>query len=253
MSLTAGALFGLLTWFGPPQDDPTFQPAIKTFQEDYSKRGARDDDKIMAMRALAQYHHERVVHVLSPLLTEASLPVRVMTARELGKFTGVDEAARELLAALRSSANAGKKDAPVRIEILRGLGALKYAPASGDLVKLIEDRDVWVAKAAIDASGKIRTPDAMTPLIRALHRIESRNGDTETSLNPFDDLFPEMVTRGTLLRPDARQAAKRPSERDVLKEPLLSALQQISRQTWESARDWDAWWTKRKSTFRLPE
>jgi HEAT repeat protein len=253
VSLTAGALFGLLTWFGPPQDDPTFQPAIKTFQEDYSKRGARDDDKILAMRALAQFHHERIVRVLSPLLTEASLPVRVMTARELGKFTGVEEAARELLAALRSPANAAKKDGPVRIEILRGLGALKYLPASGDVVKLVEDHDVWVAKAAIDASGKIRTPDAMTPLIRALHRIESRNGDAESSLNPFDDLFPEMVTRGSLLKSDARQTAKRPSERDVLKEPLLAALQQISRQTWESAKEWETWWTKRKATFRLPE
>ena len=253
MGLTAGALLGLLAWAVPPQDDPTFQPAIKTFQDQYAKRGAGDEDRILAMRALAQYHHEHIVRVLSPLLTEASVPVRIMTARELGKFAGVDAAGRELLAALRSPANAAKKDAPVRIEALRALGALRYAPAAGDAAKLVEDRDVWVAKAAIDASGKIRTPEAMTPLIRSLHRIESRSGDGEAGLNPFDELFPEMPTAGTLLKPDPRQTAKRPSERDVLKEPLLTALQSITRQTWESARDWEAWWTKRKATFRLPE
>jgi len=253
VSLTAGALFGLLTCLSPLQDDPTFQPAIRTFQEDYGKRGARDDDKILAVRALAEYHHERIVRVLSPLLTEASVAVRIMTARELGKFAGVDAAGRDLLAALRSPSNAAKRETPVRIEILRALGALKYAPASVDLVKLVEDRDVWVAKAAIDAAGRLRAPDAMTPLIRALQRIESRNGDAETSLNPFDGIFPEMVTPSTLLRPDSRQTAKRPSEREVLKEPLLGALQSITRENWDSAKAWESWWTKRKSSFRLPE
>ena len=252
MSLTAGALLGFLSCLAT-QDDPTFQPAIKTFREDYSKRGARDDDKILAVRALAQYHHERVVLVLAPLLTEASVPVRIMTARELGKFVGVDAAPKELLAALRASSAAGKKESPVRIEILRGLGALRYAPASDDVAKLVDSRDVWIAKAAIDAAGKIRTPEALSPLIRALHRIESKNGDAETSLNPFDDLFPEMITASTLLRPDARQTAKRPSEREVLKAPILTALQTITHETWESAKEWDTWWTKRKSNYRVPE
>ena len=253
MSLTAGALFGLLTWFGPPQDDPTFQPAIRTFKEDYAKRGSRDDEKIMAVRALAQYHHDRIVAVLAPLLTEAPLAVRVMTARELAKFAGVDAAGRELLAALKSPSNAGKKEAPVRIEILRGLGTLKCSAASGDVAKLVEDREVWVAKAAIDASGAIRSLEAMTPLIRALLRIESKSGDSESSLNPFDSLFPEMPTASSLLRPDARQTAKRPSEREVLKEPILAALKGITHENWESARDWDGWWTKRRAGFRLPE
>ncbi|HEV3026059.1 MAG TPA: HEAT repeat domain-containing protein [Planctomycetota bacterium] len=252
MSLTAGALFGFLSCL-VTQDDSTFQPQIKAFHDEYSKRGARDDDRILAVRALAQYHHERIVHVLARLLTEASVPVRIMTARELGKFAGVDAAPKELLEALRSSANSGKKESPVRIEILRGLGALRYVPAAADVVKLVDARDVWIAKAAIDAAGRIRTPEAMSPLIKALQRVEGKNGDAETSLNPFDDLFPEMIRGSTLLRPDARQTAKQPSERDVLKAPLLTALREISRETWESAKEWDAWWTKRKASFRLPE
>lgn len=253
MSLTAGALFGILTCFAAPQDDAALKPALKAFRDDYHKRGAKDDDRIVAVRALAQYRHERIVRELSPLLTEASLPVRVMTARELGQFTGVDAAPRELHAALRSPANAGKKETPVRIELLRGLGALKYAPAAGDVARLVEDREVWVAKAAIDAAGKIRVPEAMAALIKSLRRIESRNGDAETSLNPFDELFPEMVTASTLLRPDSRQTAKRPSEREVLKEPILASLQLITRQTFESAKEWETWWAKRKGGFRLPE
>lgn len=253
MSLTAGALIGFLSLFTPPQDEQTFQPALKKFQEDYYRRGARDDDRIAAVRALAQYRHERIVRTLAPLMTEASLAVRVMTARELGQFGGIDAAPRELLTALRSPSNAGKKETAVRIEILRGLGSLRYQAASGDVAKLVDDREVWVAKAAIDAAGKIRTAEAMTPLIKSLQRIEGRNGDAETSLNPFDELFPEFPTASTLLRPDARQTAKRPSEREVLKAPILAALQNISRQTFESAKEWDTWWAKRKTNFKLAE
>jgi hypothetical protein len=253
VSLTAGALIGFLSLFTPSQDDQTFQPALKKFHDDYFRHGARDDDKIVAVRELAQYRHERIVRTLAPLLTEGSFPVRVMTARELGQFGGVDSAPRELLAALRSPSNAGMKGAAVRIEILRGLGGLRYQPAASDVAKLVEDKEVWVAKAAIDAAGKIRASEAMTPLIKSLQRIEGRNGDAETSLNPFDALFPEFPTASTLLRPDARQTAKRPSEREVLKAPILAALQNISREMFESAKEWDTWWTKRKSNFRLAE
>lgn len=252
MSLTAGIFLALLLPGNPPEES-TFQPALKTFQADYYKLGAKDDDKIVAVRALAQYRHERIVRVLAPLLTEAPLQVRLMTARELGQFAGVDAAPRELYAALKHQANLGKRESAVRIEILRGLGNLRYAPAAADIARLVEDKEVWVAKAAIDAAGRIRAPEAMAPLIKSLHRIESRNGDAEVSVNPLDELFPEMVTTTTLLRPDARQTAKKPSEREVLKAPILAALQAITKQTWETSKDWETWWTKRKGNFKLPE
>jgi len=250
--LTAGIILGLLLPGNPP-DDTTFQPALKRFQADYYKLGAKDDEKILAVRALAQYHHEKIVRALAPFLTEAPLQVRLMTARELGQFAGVEAAPKELYAALKSPANAGKHEAAVRIEILRGLGALHYAPAAADIARLVEDKEVWVAKAAIDAAGRVRAPEAMAALIKSLRRLESKNGDAEVSINPLDEMFPEMPTTTTLLRPDARQTAKRPSEREVLKAPILAALQLITHQTWETSKDWDTWWTKRKGNFKLPE
>jgi hypothetical protein len=252
VSLTAGIILSLLLPGNPP-DETTFQPALRKFQQEYYKLGAKDDEKIVAVRALAQVRHEKIVRLLAPLLTEAPLQVRLMTARELGQFVGVDAAPHELHAALKSPANAGKREAAVRIEILRGLGNLRYTAASGDIAKLVEDKEVWVAKAAIDAVGRVRAPEAMVALIKSLRRIESRNGDAEVSINPLDELFPEMITPTTLLRPDARQTAKRPSEREVLKAPILAALQSITHQTWETSKDWDTWWTKRKGNFKLPE
>src|SRR5204863_429478 len=97
----AGALLGLLALAGDTQEDKTFEPSLKKFHDDYYKVGAKDDEKISALNTLAQYRHERIVKVLAPLMKEASLPVRIMTARALSLFVGVEAAPREMLVALQ--------------------------------------------------------------------------------------------------------------------------------------------------------
>jgi hypothetical protein len=248
VTVAAGALIGLLACLGSPQDDKTFQPAIKKFREEYYKVGAKDDEKIQAVNYLGQYRHERIVAELTPLLTEASVPVRVMTARLLSGFTQVDSASAALVGGLKSQANSGKKQTCVRIEILRGLGALRCKSAASDVAKLVDDKEVWVAKAAIDAAGRIRTLESIEPLIKALRRVEGASGDIEVS--PIDDLF-EGASRGSLLKSDPAQ--KRPTEREVLKQPILAALSSVTKQSFLTSREWDVWWAKNKSSFRLPE
>jgi HEAT repeat protein len=248
VSLTAGALIGILAFSAPPQDDKSLQPAIKKFREEYFKAGAKDDDRIQAINYLAQYRCDRIVGEFSPLLTEASMPVRIITARLLGNFTCAEKAPAVLLGGLKSQANSGKKNVPVRIEILRALGALRYKPAAADIAKLVEDKEVWVAKAAIDACGRIRFAEAVDPLLKSLRRIEGVAGEVE--VNPLDDLI-EGVGRGDLFKSDSRQ--KRPTEREVLKQPILSALNSVTKESFQSSKDWDSWWSKNKASFRVAD
>jgi hypothetical protein len=248
VTLAAGTLLSILAFWATPQDEKTFLPAIKKFREEYYKIGAKDDDKIAAVNYLAQHRHERIVAELTPLLTEASLPVRLITARMLSQFTQVETAPRELFNGLRSQANSGKKQACVRIEILRALGNLRYKPAAVEIAKMVEDREVWVAKAAIDACGRIRVAEAVEPLLRALRRIEGVAGDSE--VYPLDDIL-EGVSRASLLKPDPGQ--KRPTERDVLRQPLLSALNSITKQSFPASKEWDTWWSKNKAGFRVAD
>lgn len=250
--LATAALIGLLALAGDTQEDKTFEPSLKKFHDDYYKVGAKDDEKIVAVNTLAQYRHERIVKVLAPLMKEASLPVRIMTARALSLFVGVDAAPREMLAALQSQANWGKKGAPVRIELLRGLGSLRYKPASAEVARCVDDKDLWVAKAAIDAAGKIKVQEAVDPIIKGLRRIEGRDGDGEISVNPLDSIFPDLGAN--LVKADPRHPPpKRPSERDFLKAPMLAALQSITKQTHAAGKDWESWWVKNKPTFRVME
>ena len=252
MTLTAGTLIGFQAFFGGVQDDKTFQPALKKFHDEYYKPGAKDDDKISAVHALAQYRHEKIVKVLAPLLTGSSLPVRMITARALAQFSGVDKASQELVAGLQSQANGGRKQAAVRVEILRALGSLRCKSAAPEIARWVEDKEVWVAKAAIDASGRIRFQEAVLPLMKALRRVEGKEGDNEAGFNPLDEVFPEGLNPGALLKADPRRP-KRPSERDLLRAPILGALQSITRQSFTSPKDWETWWSKNKATFKVAE
>lgn len=252
MSLTAGTLSVVLSLLSsPPQDDKSLKPAIDRFREQYYKVGAKDDEKIDAVNYLAQTHHERIVKVLAPLMGEASLPVRIMIARSLGQFSGVDAAGKELDGALTAQANSGKKQSAVRIEILRALGALRYKAAGSDVSKYVNDKEVWVAKAAIDASGKVRAQEAIEPLIRALHRIEGKDGDAEVTVDPLDDLV-EGMGKNDLFKKDPR-APKRPNERELLRQPILSALQSLTKQSFPTSKEWNDWWSKNKSNFRVAD
>lgn len=251
MTIAAGALLGFLAAFGNPQDEKIVQSAIKKFKEDYYKPGAKEDDKIDAVNYLAQHKHEKVVKVLGSLMVEAPITVRRIAARALSQFCDIDAAGRELAAALQAQPRNLKGVSAVRIEILRALGALRCRNAGIPVAKLVNDREVWIAKAAIDASAKIRVADAIWPLIKALQRIEGREGDAEVSVDPLDNLV-EGVGNNDLFKTDPRQP-KRPTERELLREPILKALESITRQTFVSSREWDVWWAKNKSGFQVED
>jgi hypothetical protein len=248
VTLTAGALIGLLALV---QDAKDIQPAIIKFTQDYYKSGADLDDKISAVNYLASHRHEKVVRVLSPLLCEASIPVRIMVARAFSRFCAVELAPKELLTALHAQANSGKKQTAVRIEILRALGDLRYKASAASIARFVEDKEVWVAKAAIDASAKIRIAEAIPPLIKALHRIEGKEGDAEITVDPLDGIL-EGVDPGSLFKRDPREP-KRPSVRELLKDPIVESLRKLTGQSYTAAKDWDSWWQKNRAGFKLPE
>lgn len=248
MTISAGALFACLAAFAP--QDNNLQSAIQKFKDDYYKVGAREDDKIQAVNYLAQHRCEKVVRVLSPLLSEAPPAVRMIAARALSNFTDVDLAGRELLNALQAGPNSGKKLACIRIEILRALGVLHFKGAGVAAAKMVQDREVWVAKAAIDATGRIRVADAVAPLIKALSRIEGKDGDSEVTIDPLDGII-EGYGKNDLFKQDPRGEKKRPTEREVLRAPILAALQSITKQNFGCAREWEAWWSKNKATFAV--
>jgi hypothetical protein len=240
----------LLLLAGPRPQDPATKAALKKFEEDFYRNGAKPEQKIQAVLALCVHKNEHTAKALNNLFSRDHGAVRIVAARELGRFGNVPQAGQVLYAALRNSANGGNKYAAVRVQLLRGLGELKVKDAAQEVDRMIEDKNVWIAKAAIDAAGKIKNKKSVDVLIDALKRIEGPMGDAHVALNPLIDAFKE-ITMGGLLGADGNERAA--NERELLKQPINTALGQITRMPYSSFKEWDAWWKSNKSTFEVRE
>jgi HEAT repeat protein len=241
----------VLLSFAAVGDDDVLESALRRFNEEFYRLGASEEERLAAVHALSGRRHEKTVRALSPLLTRSSVPVRILAARVLGGFASLPASSRELRQALRSPANQGKRHSAVRIEVLRALGAHGVKEAVPDVEGLIEDREAWVAKAAVDAAGRLRCPSSVEPLLKALRRIEGPDAEADAGLDPLgrelgDARIDRLVDLGS-------KAERKESQKSVLREPLLAALRAITRQSFDSARAWEAWWAKAKKTFRVAE
>lgn len=236
--MVASGLAIALAFLGGPQD-PALKTALKRFHEDFARAKSDVDLKNAAVLALAAHPHESVVDVLGPLLArEKSAVVRIKIAQELGRFAGVDGAGPALLRALRSGTNnsGANKDA-VRIVLLRGLGELKCVEAVRDVNRMVDDRALWVAKAAIVAAGRLGQRSSVDPLLRALRRVEGPAGNGLADLNPLKELR-EIVP----LEPEERPE----NVREALREPLLQSLKSLTGKAYTRAEQYEAWLKGRK-------
>jgi hypothetical protein len=134
---------------------------------------------------------------------------------------------------------------------LRGLGELKTKDAAADVDRLVEDKEIWVAKAAVDAAGKIRVRTSVAPLIAALRRIEGPSGMNALPSNPLEAELSESNLQG-ILKEEVLQT-KPKTERELLKDPIRAALKSITQQDFATVKEWEAWWAKSKATFQVPD
>jgi HEAT repeat protein len=250
VKIAAGLALMLFALPGPRPQDPAVKAALKKFDDDFHRNGAKPDQKIQAIIALAVHKNEHVVKALAPALTKNEPAVRIVAARELARFSAVPQAGTAVLAALRNNVNGGNKYASVRIMLIRALGDLKVKEAAQDVDRAIEDRNVWIAKAAIDAAGKIRYRNSVDTLIGALKRIEGPMGDAQIALNPLVEAFREVTIAGLL---GAEGGERQVSERDFLKTPINQALQGITRVPYATSKEWDTWWKSNKASFEVKE
>lgn len=234
--IATGMAFAL-AWIASLQD-PAVKTAIRKFQAEFQRSGAKPDDKIAAVKSLAAHPDEAVLRVLSPALCREAAPVRIAIVRELTGFGGVPGTGPALLSALRHPANGGTKHAAVRIMLLRGLGQLKCVDATADVNRLVEDPSVWIAKAAIDAAGRLGQRSSVPALIGALKRIEGPAGTGLPNFGILEELE-ELLPGDEFAKPATAEAL---TERDVLRRPLMEALQAITGKSLATGREYETWW-----------
>ncbi len=244
MSMVVALLFGL-------QD---VAAAVEKFHAIYKDAGP--DEKVAAIRELAHCKHSLVLEALSPLLTEGAVETRIVTARELGAFGGVSGTSRKLVEAFNRRCNQQSKADGVRITILRSLGELRAVEATDLVNRHIEDRQEWIAKAAIDAAGRLRQKSSIEPLLKEYGWVESKRGNQELGVDPLEGA---VVTSSTDPIDVIRGHSPKPKEekpktcRELLRPAIEAALTSITRRDLAGLQTWGEWWTRNQAHFQVPQ
>ena len=222
----------LLTLLG--QDDPATREALARFRKDYS-RSANPIARATAVAELARTGNSKTLGMLAQLLVSGDPAVRVATAKAIGDNYKREngKATRVLLATLSSNA----KYPNVRIAIFEALGKLRAKPALPAVCRFFREKDYRVARAAIAAAGETRCAE---------------------TLGPLKDLMGHLVRN---IRRKQAGGYKGPkgggSEKDKLKrlnellKEVMKAFQTITGDPWTTPQEWEVWFRRHGSSFRV--
>ncbi len=241
--------------------DAEAEAAVVEFTQAMTDKDAKIDDRILALKRVSAVRHKQVLDALAPRLTSGPVLERVMAARMLADFKSVNGTVRVLCGAYGKEANAAAEMIPVRITIVKSLGALKSLEAAPVIDAAIEHPHIWIAKAGADAAAKIRSKSSIAPLIVLLERVSGKEGNQQIDAkDPLADLLDDAKKTTTDPNVHARKyndatssaAPADPTVRDILRKPVLDALISIARRSSSTVSEWKQWWISNRRNFQVP-
>lgn len=217
-------------------DAKAAEEAVEKFKAEYKGDAS---NRASAVAGLAQVQHAKTLLKLGNVLMGDPDPsVRIAAARAIGTWKeDKAKASAVLVNALGPNAN----DSDVRVEIFKALGALEDPLPLGVVHRTFKEKDVKVAKAAIECAGEIRSRDSIKILIDYLEDMERKKntgggGGSVAGLN---------IPGGGGDDPQTRRAKE-------LAPALAKALQSITLERYSDAKDWEVWWKRNEATFKVP-
>jgi AAA family ATP:ADP antiporter len=186
------------------------------------KRLFEDDDVVVRAAAIDGYcaiGREKAIRDVAPFLDDPSPAIKAATIGGLVRYGGLDGV---LCAAEELKKMVAHQDAEMRLYAARVLGAIGVRNFYQPLFQLLSDPDTGVRVAAIEAAGKMRSPELVPALILKLrHRAVARGAadalaaygpGTEALLGKVlrfrtEDLEVRMAMPGILARIETQAAA----------------------------------------------
>lgn len=237
----------LLTLLQAPADDAAATAALDKFKVDYRSKDVAQ--RAGAVAELAKTPHDKIIVRLSQLLGVDEPEVRAAAAKGLGEQT---ENRKKSSLALAGAITPNLAFVQVAVCILEQLGTLKEDGIAPEVEKHFAKTDpLDVQKAAIVASGKIRSVTSIDPLIKLLKELEleAQQNNTARGAGKVKGLGGKGIPgkAGAIKNGNAE-------DRDRATELLPSvraALTAITNTTCQDAKDWEAWWNEHRGSFRV--
>ncbi len=198
-------------------------------------RSPSPEVRAQAVKELARTQHPRVLARFVPVLEAEDATVRVAAAQGLGGWTEhKPKAAAVLLNAL--GPNARVDDA--RVAIFAALGALRERSALPALHKAFMDPAAKIVRAALEAAAAVGSRDSIDPILDLMRQCQDRINSVESQR----DL------------PGSSRARTSPEYLRTLElhPATIKAMQSLTKERFNTTRDWLDWWKRNRATFREP-
>jgi len=237
----------LLALFQGAPEDAAVTAALDKFKADY--RSKEVGQRVAAVAELAKTPHEKIIAKLSLLLGVDEPDVRIAAAKGLGQQP---ENRKKAALALAGALGANLSLVPVDVVILDQLGLLKEDLTAPEVEKHFAKSDpLDIQKAAIVASGKIRSVSSIDPLLKLLKELEQ-----EAQKNAGPTGAGKVKGIGGKGVPGKAGALKNGNTEDrdramELLPAVRAALTAITGASCPDAKDWEAWWAEHRATFRV--
>jgi len=220
--------------------------ALDKFKTAYKSKEVAD--RAAAVAELAKTEHEKVLAMLAKLLVVDAKEVRIAAAKGMGDLRQTD-LRKKAVTYLSKSIPANAAEVEIIVVIVETLELI--GPGVG--LAVLHQHLVWptipVAEGAILAAGKLKKKESVGPLITLL-KVLQLSSSAAQNVGPGG----RTVTGGGLpgvsggaVDPDA------PKREKALTPVAQRALEGITKMSFKTWKEWEAWWKDKGPDFEVPK
>lgn len=222
--------------------------ALKQFDAAYKSKEAAA--RAAAVTELAKTDHEKVISKLEKLLVVDAKEVRLAAAAGLGVVREAKDHNKREMAALTKGIVPNYPEREVILAIVAALDKFGDGVGLSILHQHFSSPDIPVARAAVEAAGELRKKESVPVLIAFAKYLEASardasnvgpNGRTVTG----GGLPGIGGAGGTAGDPEAPKRAR------ALSPLVAKTLESITKKSFKTTPEWESWWKKEGSDFKV--
>jgi HEAT repeat protein len=221
--------------FAQDADKAALDEALKRFSKGISNPspGAR----ATAVLELSKTLHDKTLNRILPLVVSDVTEVRVAAAKALGEF---GDWKKIVTPSLMSALKPNEKDLKVQEAIYITLGKLQDPAAISTVHGNFREPDVRVAQYAIGCAGAMRQKESMDALLELQKDVQKwlKNKQAGPYRDDKGQQGDDNAIKGRL---------------EGVQKVIIKAFQDITKEKWATANEWEIWWGKKKANFEVPK
>jgi hypothetical protein len=207
-----------------------------------------EKDMASAIESLGSLQHPKILTELKSYLGKGG-EATIAAAEMLGKYKKDKDAAEALVGAAGSL-----RDKESKVKCIRYAGDTEYKGIIPKLTNMFRDKEVDAAKEAVDSCAKIKTKDAIDPLLGLWKELDGIKEEQPGKNNGGGGIGGVggggLTGAGGVGQSMQDEQLKRKRE---LTPAVESALGKITGENFKDLRAANDWWRKNKGSFKDPE